>query len=38
VQGRKLGNIWALKDYLDGNVSFERAITFPFPNTIRAIG
>ena len=31
VQGRKLGNIWALKDYLDGNVSFEQRDHFPLP-------
>ena len=31
VQGRKLGNIWALKDYLDDNVSFEQRDHFLLP-------
>jgi len=31
VQGRKLGNIWVLKDYLDAKVSFERRDHFPLP-------
>ena len=31
VQGRKLGNIWALEDYLDGNVYFEQRDHFPLP-------
>ena len=31
VKGRKLGNIWALKDYLDGDVSFEQRDHFPLP-------
>ena len=31
VKGRKLGNIWALKNYLDGDVSFEQRDHFPLP-------
>ncbi|OCK86509.1 uncharacterized protein K441DRAFT_88398 [Cenococcum geophilum 1.58] len=31
VKRRKLGNIWALKDYLDGDVSFEQRDHFPLP-------
>lgn len=31
VQGRKLGNIWAPKDYLDGYVPFEQRHHFPLP-------